>query len=261
VFAVSFSGNTEETLQAFEDANSRGAKVISISTGGLLAQRSAELGVPHIQIKTSEPLVPRAAVAYLLLPVITNLRDMGLISKNDLEDELKDVLETLGDLSAKLRAASPEKDNLAKQTAKKLEGRMPVIYGYRPFGCIAYRWSTQLNENSKVLARYAVLPEMNHNDIVGWMGDSTPDNYSVVILRDPAMESSRMTKRIDLTKDLAFSKAHDLIEIHAAGNSILSKMLSLMYIGDFTSVYLALLRRIDPTPVDIIENLKKLMRD
>lgn len=261
VFAVSFSGNTEETLHAFEEAVSRKAKVVTISTGGTLAERANHHNVPHIKLEPRETLVPRAAIAYLLFPVISNLSAIGLIPSGELKKELEDAIVTLTELKSRLSAQSSTTDNQAKQIAKKLKNNIPIIYSYRPFTCISYRWRTQLNENSKIHSANFELPEMDHNDIVGWMGDDHANKYCVIILRDPALESERMAKRIQLTSDLAFSRAHEIIEIFAEGKSTLSKMLSLMYIGDFTSVYLAILRGIDPTPVDIIENLKKIMSD
>ncbi|UCH90145.1 MAG: bifunctional phosphoglucose/phosphomannose isomerase, partial [Thermoplasmata archaeon] len=189
VFAVSFSGNTEETLAAFEEALKCEAKVIAISTGGKLEERSKELNVPHILLQPTEQLVPRAAIAYLLLPIITNLTRLGLIPKDECDLEVDDAITTLKTLSNTLGAASKSEDNQSKQIAIKLSGRLPLIYSYKPFSSISYRWQTQLNENSKVLARCAELPEINHNDIVGWMGDEDMDKYSVVLLRDLAIES------------------------------------------------------------------------
>jgi glucose/mannose-6-phosphate isomerase len=261
VFAVSYSGNTEETLSSFEEAVARKANVIAISTGGILAERSRQNGIPHIKISPKEALTPRAAIAYLLFPLVSTLIEMGIISRKDIEAELNDVTQVLDSLSTKLSAGSGLDDNFAKQIAVKIKGHVPVISSYRPFSCIAYRWRTQLNENSKVLAINTELPELNHNDIVGWVGDDNPDRYCVILLRDDTLENPRIKKRIDLTMDLAFSKAGELIEVHAEGKYKLSKMLSLMYVGDFTSVYLAILRGIDPTPVEIIDKLKKRMAD
>jgi glucose/mannose-6-phosphate isomerase len=261
VFAVSFSGNTEETLSATEEALNRKARIITISKGGKLEELAKSEGIPHIQISCSDKLVPRAALGYLLIPIIMNLAKNGLIPDNEIDAELDDVIVTLRSLRESLKPSSSSDANQAKQIAQKLSGQVPLIYSYHPFKCISYRWRTQLNENSKVLARSVELPEMNHNDIVGWMGDDNAGSYTIILLRDLAVESKRMEKRIELTKDLAFSKARELIEVYAAGKYTLSKMLSLMYIGDFTSVYLALIRGIDPTPVEIIDKLKELMAD
>jgi len=261
VLAVSFSGNTEETLSAFEDAVSRKANVIALSTGGLLETRAKENKVPHVKISPSEQLVPRAAVAYLLFPLINILRVNKIINRPDLEDEFKDTIATLSELGNRLGPDSKIDENKAKQIALKINELTPVIYTYGSLNVLSLRWRTQLNENAKVIARNDELPEMNHNDIVGWFGDSNPNRFSVVLLRDPAEEHERITKRIELTKKLAFSKARALIEVNAEGKYRLSRMLSLIYIGDFTSAYLALVRGVDPTPVEVIEDFKKLMRE
>jgi glucose/mannose-6-phosphate isomerase len=260
VIAVSFSGNTEETLSAFEQALARDANVITLSTGGLLEERAKAQNIPHIKITPTEDLVPRAAVAYLLFPLINILRSNKIIIRNDLEDELEEALTILAELSIRLGPETSTGENKAKQIALELFEHVPVVYTLGSQNVISLRWRTQLNENAKIIARNDELPEMNHNDIVGWYGDSHPDRFSVVLLRDPEDESERIAKRIKLTGELAFSKAGSLIEVHAEGKFKLGRMLSLMYIGDFTSAYLAVLRGIDPTPVEVIENLKKLMR-
>lgn len=259
VIAVSFSGNTEETLSAFEEAVERSARVVALSTGGKLKVRANELGVPHIKINPLEKLVPRAAIAYLLFPVISIMTTTGILSRDDIQSELDDVVEILGKLRERLHPGVESINNEAKQVAASLKDRYPLVYSYQPFTPIAYRWVTQLNENSKILAKAHELPEMNHNDIVGLNGDDNSTKHTAVLLRNPATESDRMRKRIELTRDLAFSRTAELIEIKSEGNYILSQMLSLMYLGDYTSVYLALLRGVDPTPVDVIENLKDLM--
>ena len=260
VIAVSFSGNTEETLSAFEDAVARNSHAVAISTGGMLKTRSEELGVPHMTISPEEKLAPRAAVAYLLFPVISILSAAGLVNTNEIREELDDAVKTLELIRSELRAGIEQKENLAKQLAIKLKNSSPLIYAAEPFVPAAYRWVTQLNENSKIIATARALPEMNHNDIVGMTGDDNTGSYSVILLRDPGSEEERMRKRIELTKDLAFSRAAEIVEIHARGEHTLAKILSLIYIGDYTSVYLAVLRGIDPTPVEVIEKLKELMR-
>lgn len=261
VFAVSYSGNTEETLAAFEHARDRSAKIVALSLGGELEQRSLKYNIPFIKLQPSEPLAPRAAIAYLLFPIITTLSKNGLLDENDLKIELEDASVTLKVLSDKLGRGTGSNENQAKQIAQKMFGYHPVIFSYRPFTSISYRWRTQLNENAKILAKAVDFPEMNHNDIVGWTGEDEPGKYCVIMLRDLAVESERMEKRIELTKDLALSGAGVFIEVNGIGKYPLSRILSLLYIGDFVSAYLAILRKCDPTPVEIIENLKKRMKN
>jgi glucose/mannose-6-phosphate isomerase len=133
-----------------------------------------------------------------------------------------------------------------------------VIYGVQEFSdVVAYRWRTQLNENSKILASHHVFPELNHNEVVGWDGPlALLQHVWVVLLRDP-QESARMALQIDTTKAFLQEKTAGITEVWAQGQTRLARLLSLLYIGDFTSYYLALRRGIDPTPVHAIDRLKE----
>ena len=256
VFAISYSGNTEETLAAVSDGLSRRCKLIGITSGGKLRDLCISAGMPYIQIPKGIP--PRAAIAYLLFPMVIALKKLGLIEAIELDRELKDTLSTVKELSSLLAPGSGTERNIAKQLANHLLGSTPVVYAIPHFSAIARRWQTQLNENSKVLARYDEFPEMNHNDIVAWAGDDLEitSKWSAVFLRD-VDEHLQIRKRIEFTKDLLRVKCRQIIEIRPKGRTILAKMMYSMYIGDFVSVYLGILRGIDPTPVNAIEALKK----
>jgi len=146
--------------------------------------------------------------------------------------------------------------NIAKQCALKLRGLTPHIYIWERYGAVADRWRTQLNENAKIMAISGVFPEMNHNEIVGWEGEFKP-NPAALLLRTED-EPAAILRSIEFTTHL-FNRKGRLIEIYAEGNTPLEKMLSLIYIGDYASVYLAVMNEIDPTPVNIIEDLKKAL--
>ena len=256
LFAVSYSGNTEETLGALSEGLERGCKCIGISSGGRLRNLCIEKGCPYLQIPEGFP--PRAAFAYLFFPMAVLLKRMKMIEEKGFEAEIKDVLATLRDARSELAPETDMRQNIAKQQAEDLKGSTPVIYGIPHFAAIARRWQTQLNENSKVLARYDEFPEMNHNDLVGWAEDdlTTTKGWSAIFLRDED-EHPRISKRIEFTKSILSSKSKKVIEVWLHGQTFLAKMIYFVYVGDFVSTYLAILRGVDPTPVKTIEELKE----
>ncbi len=255
VIAASYSGNTEETISAFNDALAKRAKIVSISSGGILEKISVANGVPHIKIPSGMP--PRGATAYMLVP---QLLVLGAVANLDVERELEESIDVCRRERENLKADTPLEINLSKRIAKKLIGSIPNIFGMGISAPIAKRWRTQLNENSKIIAREDVFPEMNHNDTVGWSGDPKPERFTAGLLRHK-QEFERNRMRIELTKNLVLNRAKEIIEVWGEGETDLSKMLSLMYVGDFVSIYIAMLRDIDPTPVPVIENLKKLLAE
>jgi glucose/mannose-6-phosphate isomerase len=163
----------------------------------------------------------------------------------------------LRDLGAQYRPGIETFRNLPKALARDLHGKFPVIYGVQDLSdVIAYRWRTQLNENSKVLASHQAFPELNHNEVVGWQGPlSSALEVWVVLLRDP-QELGRIAQQIDLTKAFLQERAAGITEVWSQGQSRLARLFSLLYTGDFTSYYLALLRGVDPKPVEAIDRLK-----
>ncbi|MEM4309079.1 MAG: bifunctional phosphoglucose/phosphomannose isomerase [Thermoplasmata archaeon] len=255
VITASYSGNTAETLSAFDDALRRKSKIVAISSGGILEKKARENDVLHIKIPSGMP--PRGATAYMLVPQLLILDAGGIAS---CEEELEETVEVCRALKENLKPDVPSERNQAKIIAKKVLGTIPNIFGMGISAPIAKRWRTQINENSKMIAREDVFPELNHNDTVGWSGDPLPERFSVVILRHHG-EFERNRMRIEITKELVLKRSREIIEVWATGASDLAKMLSLMYIGDFVSIYLAMLRDIDPTPVPVIENLKKLLAE
>jgi glucose/mannose-6-phosphate isomerase len=253
VCAVSYSGNTEETLSAFQAAQARGAKLLAVTSGGQLAQMAAQAHVPCVRVPGGMP--PRATLGYLFTPMLVILARLGLIS--DQKAPLAETIGVLGELAAQFRPGVETFRNLPKALAKDLLGKLPVIYGVQDFSdVVAYRWRTQLNENSKVLASHQAFPELNHNEVVGWQGPlSNAAEVWVVLLRD-AEEMGRVAQQIEITKAFLQERAAGITEVWPQGHSRLARLFSLLYAGDFTSYYLALLRGIDPKPVDAIDRLR-----
>jgi glucose/mannose-6-phosphate isomerase len=253
VLACSYSGNTEETLSCVTTALERGCKIIGITSGGKLEEFCRANNLPVFPIPKGLP--PRAAIAYLFFPMAVILEKLKLV---DIDVELTEMVDELIELRKILLPEIPTAENPAKLLAEKISTSIPVIYGHSYLNVIALRWRTQFNENSKMLAMASSFPEMNHNELVGW--SAAPDEisklFTVIILRS-ADEHPQVTKRIELTKNVMMDKAGNIFEIDAQGKSLLTRMLTTMYLGDYISVYIALLRGINPTPVAVIEELKK----
>lgn len=255
VVTSSYSGNTEETLSAYKDARAKKAGIVAITSGGQLGKMAGEDGFPVISIPGGLP--PRCALGYSFFPLLILLSKAGIISdkSKDIDSAIK-VMEYLKD--GKIGHAIPKKKNLAKSIACGIHLKYPVIYaGADHMDAVVTRWRGELAENSKTLASTHVFPEMNHNEIVGWDNPKKLlKDFAVLMLRDKD-DSPRVAKRIDITKNIIKDEKIDVIEVDSLGEGLLSRMFSLIYIGDFTSFYLAILNRLDPTPVERIDYLKK----
>jgi glucose/mannose-6-phosphate isomerase len=255
VLCISYSGNTDETLSSFKIAYQKKCKIICISTGGKLQELAEKRTVPFVKIPAG--IQPRAATAYLLFPSIIFLKKIGLL-KTSIDADIQEAIAVTQEFVTLNNKESPEENNPAKQMAKKLLNTIPQVYGWGVYTPIAIRWRHQLNENSKVIARTDIVPECNHNDIVGW--SANPDvskHFSCILMRDKDEETIDMTTRLNFMRDLFKNTAGNIIEVSPKGKSQLAKLMYLMCLGDFTSCYLAVLRGIDPTPIDIINELKK----
>jgi glucose/mannose-6-phosphate isomerase len=241
VFVVSYSGNTEETVNAYRAALRKGCKIVCITSGGKLIELAEQQGKAVIKIKSG--IQPRAALAYLFFPMLNVIHSCSLI-----DDPSKDVA---GLVKVLRKDVFKEK---GKELAKRLADKVPIIYASDRFKAVAYRWKTQINENAKVHAFTNTFSELNHNEMVGYT--SLKGYYYVVIIKDES-DLPQIRKRMMLTKEIIRKSGVDIIEIGITGGSLLTKMFSAIYIGDWTSYYLALEYETDPTPVDVIEGFKK----
>jgi glucose/mannose-6-phosphate isomerase len=237
VFAASYSGNTEETLAAFRDAKSKGAKIIAITSNGRLSDECDKI------IKIPHGLQPRAALGYLFFPMLGVLHNMGIARVKN--EELNEML--------KLLKKSDKFNDEGEALSKKLKGKIPVIYASEPMSSVAYRWKTQINENAKLPAFSNIFSEMNHNEIAGYKGMDR--KFTAVIIRDKN-DNERIKKRMDICKEIMEERV-DVEEVNTQGDGFLARMFSTIYLGDFVSYYLALWNRVDPTPVEVIEGMKR----
>ncbi len=254
VFACSYSGNTEETLAAYQEAHATGAAVVAVTSGGALADLAAADGHPVVRVPPGLP--PRAALPHLLMPMLRVTGRLGIGGVTD--PEVREAAAVLGELAVRWGPEAPSSENPAKALAVALEGATPAIYASSPqFEPVAQRWKTQLNENSKVFACWGAFPELNHNETVGWEGVlGGHARLHAVILRDRD-EGARNALRVEITRDLSLRKAGGVTDVCSQGNGLLARLLSLVLFGDLVSVYLAVLVGVDPTPVEIITEIKR----
>lgn len=250
VIASSYSGQTAEVLSAAETALSRGCRLVVVTSGGRLGALARSRDVPLVTLPGG--LVPRLALGYLLFPLLTVLAATGLPVVK--EAEVTEALAELDRLAAELGPDRPAGGNEAKRLAAAIGDRLPVVYGGPATGAIAYRWKTDLEENAKVFAAAGALPEMNHNEIEGWRGPLARAMY-LVLLRDAA-EEPEVARRFALLHELIGPGAAGLSEAWARGRSPLARLLSLVYLGQWTSYYLAVLRGVDPWSVPVLDALK-----
>jgi glucose/mannose-6-phosphate isomerase len=256
VFVVSYSGETEESLSAFLDAIKRKCMVVCISSGGVLREFAEKLSVPCLRAPSG--MAPRASLPYLFMPLPILLNKIGLVS--DVTPEISETIKILRNISD---SNSPQKllsSNFSKKLASNICGTVPVVYGFGIYRGVAQRFKTQFNENSKVPAKWEFFSELDHNEIVGWEAvKALAKCFSVIFIRDND-ESEAMRQRIEATKELIRKKSMKIFEVQSMSKSKLAKMSSVICTGDFTSVYLAIMRDIDPTPVKTIALLKEKVK-
>ncbi|MDI3481333.1 MAG: glucose/mannose-6-phosphate isomerase [Tepidanaerobacteraceae bacterium] len=257
VIASSYSGNTEETLAAYQEALKRKAKILVITTGGELKKKALADEVPVITIPAGMP--PRAALGYSFFPLLVVLEEQGIIPKKHFK--IEESINLLKEARKQFHYETPESENPAKLLARKLHKKLPVIYGVAGITeVVAVRWKGQFNENSKHPAFFNVFPELNHNEIMGYEGDrDLLSKMEIVILRSPD-EMDRIKKRIEITKSLIEGVVSGITEVWPQGESPLERMLYLIIFGDYVSAYLAVLNQKDPTEIDYINSLKERMK-
>ncbi len=252
VFAVSYSGNTEETLACYHQARERGAMVIALASGGELQANAQRDGVPFLTIPGGQP--PRTALGYLFFPLVNLCERLGLLPP--MGGAITQMLNRLRQMREAFAIEVPAEQNPTKQFALALYHRIPLLYGScGPRATVAMRWKGQINENAKQHAFAYTFPELNHNEILGWvLAPHQASNWSVVVLSDPD-DSLKIRTRIEVTRRLVGDSAQ-WHELQAEGDSLLERLMHLTYFGDFVSLYLALLNEVDPENIDHINTLK-----
>jgi len=250
VLCASYSGETEETLACYESAGALGAKRTVVTTGGRLAEMARADGVPVIPLPGG--FQPRAAVAYMIVAALEVAALCGAGPR--LTSEIDVAASHTEQLVAEWGPDAAE-DSLAKELARKLLGTTPVIAGAGLTSPIAYRWKTQINENSKQPCFWNELPELDHNEIAGWEGARDLGRFSAVFL-DDSDAHPRVKERMDLTEKLIAGNAAASFRLETRGQTAIERVISLVLLGDLVSIYLAALRGVDPGPVTLIDELK-----
>ena len=252
VIASSYSGNTEETLSSVRLAAKRGARVLAITSGGALALLARRRRSPMVVIPGGLP--PRAALAYSFFPLLVVITRLGFLRPR--QGQIRETVALLRTLGA--HYAAPERDdNPALEIARLLEGRIGIIYSATDqLDAVNTRWRGQMAENAKTLVFGNVLPEMNHNEIVGWkVLTSEMRAMQVLFLRD-RQDHRRVSRRLDVTRELLAPHTDRITEVWSQGSSRLARIFSLVHLGDWVSYYLAVLHNEDPMPVRAIDHLK-----
>ncbi len=255
VFAVSYSGGTEETLSMARAASERGAHLVAISTGGPLGKLASSTGALHM--RCPEGYLPRAALGALVAPIFVTLGRTGLLV--DAENELLSAHSALLARREKCQRAVGGSANPAREIARKIGRTIPVIYGGGALGAVAaYRWKCDINENAKAPAFWHSYPELDHNEICAWgqHGDVTRQLLSLLELRHD-FEHERLAPRFAATTAIIEEALHQVIEVRGQGNTRLAQLLDLMYLGDWVSCYSALQNDVDPGPIEAISRLKE----
>lgn len=260
--ASSYSGNTEETLSALAQAREQGASIVVISSGGKLAELAEQNNYPLFRLPSG--LQPRYAVFYNLKAIIVLSAKMRLsgsrVQKELDSDFVAETAQWLETSTAKLAAEVPTKDNPAKQLAQEIMGNSAVIYSGPKLYPAAYKWKININENAKNVAWCNQLPEFNHNEFLGWTSHPPSKPYKVIDLRSN-LENPRVNKRFAVTQKLLSGQRPEPEVVTAQGDNIFQQLLWVIVLGDFVSLYLALLNGLNPTPVDLIEKLKSALAD
>lgn len=255
VIASSYSGETVEVLSAAEEALARGCPLAVVTSGGRLGTLATDRGVVT-RVTLPPRLMPRLALGYLLFPLFGILRAADLIVTKDPDLDKTTVM--LDELAQELAPTRPAADNEAKRLALAIGDRLPVIYGGPTTGQAAYRWKTDLEENAKTFAVAGAVPEMNHNEIEAWRRPQTRD-FQLVLLRDHD-EPVEIARRFSLLEDLVGAAAGGVSTAWSRGIGPLSRLLPLIYLGQWTSYYLAILRGTDPWMVPTLDALKIRLR-
>jgi glucose/mannose-6-phosphate isomerase len=245
VFVISFSGNTEESISAYREAMKTKAKIITISSGGKLKE-IADMN-KDIHIKVPSGLQPRQAIGYQFFPVLYILQNSGIIT-----DRTKDIKDTENSLKKDIYKKS------AQEMAAKLQNKIPIIYASTRMKIVAEKWKIGFNENTKTPSFYNVFPELNHNEMNGYI--NVFGDYFVIIIKDED-DHQRVKKRMKIFKEIIKDKGIEVVEMVIRGDCHLAKIFSGIYISDWVSYYLALLYGIDPSPVEIVELFKKKLNE
>jgi glucose/mannose-6-phosphate isomerase len=252
-FAVSFSGDAEETVEAAQAAAATGARMVVVTSGGTLAEQAAGWQAPLIRVPDDIPQ-PRAALGALAVPLIVVMEQVGLFpgAASWVEAAVNQL---------EIRRNALLAGDSAQRIARTIGPTIPLIIGAGPLGSVAAtRWKNQVNENAKAPAFAGAIPELCHNEVVGWgqHGDMTRQVFTLVELRHDE-EHPQELRRFDLVRELMAEVTHDVIEVRAIGEGALAQLFDLSLVGDMVSLHMAAQAGIDPGPVPVLDAMKQAL--
>ncbi len=256
IIVSSYSGNTEETISAVSHAMDKGAQVVAVTSGGKLMEMAKENKWNLVMIPDGLP--PRQALGYLFFPLYHLLGSFELIIKY--KKDLGNLARFVQNIAQRNEYPSKFGKVFSKDLAQSIQNRIPVFYSTTPYlSTAARRWKNQIQENSKSPAFANVLPEMNHNEIVGWEIDDVDVTKFIVIFLENEHAHPRIKKRIELSKKIIKDRGVQVVDIYSSGTTALEKVFSVVVLGDWVSYYLALAYKKDPAEIKNIDFLKKEM--
>jgi glucose/mannose-6-phosphate isomerase len=255
VILSSHSGNTEETLSAFEEACKRNCQMLGITTGGKLQKIMIQAGLPLWQFHHQGQ--PRAAVGFSFGLLLALFARLGLVSDPTLD--IEDAITTMNGIAVKLKVDVAVKDNAAKRMAGQMVGRVVTIFASGFMSPVARRWKCQINELAKAAANFEILPEADHNTVAGIYNPESPLSQEIRIFLQSDLDYSRNQKRSEVTKQIMMVEGLNTDFVIAQGKTKLAQMWSTLLFGDYTAYYLAMAYDMDPTPIEPINSLKAAM--
>lgn len=253
VICSSYSGNTEETVSVFDHFISHEAKpmIVVIASGGKLLDLAKEYNLPYIQLPTG--FQPRYTFGYQFRALVEIFTQISLVT-----GQIEALESTAGSLQNQLDSWAPDitrDQNIAKQLAEELMGSSVVVYASNLFSSVAYKWKISVNENAKTVAWWNSYPEFNHNEFLGWTSHPVDKPYKIINLVSD-LDHPQIKKRFEVSERLLSGKKPSAETVKLEGSTLIEQMIYGVALGDFVSLYLALLNGLNPTPVDIIEKLK-----
>jgi len=249
ILISSYSGSTEETLSCFEQALKLGTQIVTVSSGGKVEEIANRNSIPHIKIKSG--FQPRYALGLSFFTLLKIFQELKFIKNQD-ENAFAII-----NLWKKRSAEYSQQKNSAMEIAKKLIGFIPVIYSSGFLASAGYRFKCQLNENSKVHSFHNIMPEMNHNEIIGWETQKEKQFNSKIIFLIDSDYHPQIKKRYFVFSELAASKGVEIITLTSSEKKYRVRIMDLIYLCDWISFYLAVLRGFDPSEIDFIHEMKK----
>lgn len=252
VIASSYSGNTEETLNALNEARTKGAEIAVIASGGALIEAAEAEGMAYI--KPPAGLQPRMGVMYNLKALLALLAHFG-VTKKDYSGEVTGLSGWLKEETRNWTSDVTVDKNYAKQLALLAVGKTPIFYGGSLMAPLAYKWKISWNENAKNVAFWNEYPEASHNEFIGWTSHPVEKPFAVFDLVSP-FEHPQVRKRFTVSDRLLSGRRPNATTVELKGETVIASMLWGSILSDFASIYTAILNGVDPTPVDLIEKLK-----